>query len=466
MSSRLDPLTIFQYLPQTNCKDCGEATCLAFAAKLLNRDLKLEDCPHMLNPENRGKYEQLHERLLPPVREVLVGLGPKQVRLGGEEVLMRHQLSYFNPTVIAVDVADTLNPDALKERVTKISSLSIERIGKTITLDMVAIRSASGDPITFANAVKITKSYTDLPLMLCSYDPTVLAAGLAEISTDRPLLYAATRNNWKEVAQLALDNNVPLVVSAPGELDELVSLAGTLFDAGLIDLVLDPGTFYGKGFLGGLTLKNLVQLRQKAILDQDKTVGFPLMAIPLQAFRGEKDLIQAAMLESLTTDLFIAQYADLVVLHGLEIWELLPILAFRQAIYSDPRVHASVDPGIREFFNPGPESPVLVTTNFALTYYTVEADILKFKVPCRLLVTDTEGLGVEAGVAGGQLTAEKIKELMDEVKIEEKVSPENHTIIIPGLAARLSGELEILSNWQVIVGPRDSADMQKVLPTD
>jgi len=46
------------------------------------------------------------------------------------------------------------------------------------------------------------------------------------------------------------------------------------------------------------------------------------------------------------------------------------------------------------------------------------------------------------------------------------VNPENHKIILPGLAARLSGELEMLSNWQVIVGPRDSADMQKVLPTD
>jgi len=466
MSSRLDPLTIFQYLPQTNSKDCGEATCLAFASKLLNRDRKLEECPHMLKPEFREKYEQLNERLLPPVREVLVGTGPRQVRLGGEEVMMRHQLSYFNPTAIAIDVIDTLDPDAINERVTEISSLLIERIGKTITLDMVAVRSASGDPKTFANAVKITKSCTDLPLMLCSYDPQVLAAGLAEISTDRPILYAATKDNWKEVAQLALDYNAPLVVSAPGDLDELVSLAGTLFDAGLIDLVLDPGTFFEQGFLGGLTLKNLVQLRQKAILDQEKTVGFPLMTVPLQAFRSEKDPIQAAMLESLTTDLLIAQYADLVVLHGLEIWELLPVLAFRQAIYSDPRVHAAVDPGIREFFNPGSESPVLVTTNFALTYYTVEADISKFKVPCRLLVVDTEGLGVEAGVAGGQLTAEKIKDLMDEVKIEEKVNPENHKIILPGLAARLSGELEMLSNWQVIVGPRDSADMQKVLPTD
>ena len=465
MSSRLDPLTIFNFLPRTNCKDCGEATCLAFASKLLSRDRQLEECPPMLKPEYREPYEQLKDRLLPPVREVRVGTGPRQVLLGGEEVMMRHQLSYFNPTAIAVDVVDTLDHAVLKERVTEISSLSVERIGKTITLDMVAVRSASGDPKTFAKAVTVVKSCTDLPLMLCSYDPEVLAAGLAETSADRPLLYAATKDNWKEVVQLALENNAPLVVSAPADLDGLVSLAGTLFDAGLMDLVLDPGTFYGKGFLGGLTLKSLVQLRQKAILDQDKSIGFPLMTVPLQVFRSEKDPIRAAMLESLTTDLLVGQYADLVVLHGLDIWELLPVLAFRQAIYSDPRIHAAVDPGLREFFNPEPESPVLVTTNFALTYYTVEADITNFKVPCRLLVVDTEGLGVEAGVAGGQLTAEKIKELMDEVKIEEKVSPETHTIILPGLAARLSGELEILSDWQVIVGPKDSADMQKVLPT-
>ncbi len=300
--------------------------------------------------------------------------------------------------------------------------------------------------------------------MLCSYDSTVLAAGLAETSTDRPLIYAATKDNWKTVAQLALEYNTPLVVSAPGDIDGLVSLAGTLYDAGFRDLVLDPGTFYGKGFLGDLTLKNFVQLRQKAILDQDKSVGFPLMAVPLQVHRSEQDPIRANMLESLTTDLLVAQYADLVVLHGIDIWGLLPILAFRQVIYSDPRVHAAVDPGLREFFNPGSDSPVLITTNFALTYYTVEADIMNFKVPCRLLVVDTEGLGVEAGVAGGQLDAEKIKELMDEVKIEEKIDSEHRKLIIPGLAARLSGELEILSDWQVTVGPKDSADMQRVLP--
>jgi len=418
----------------------------------------------MLKPQYREKYEQLKDRLLPPVREVRVGTGPREVSLGGEEVLMRHQLSYFNPTAIAIDVVDTLDPDALKKRVTDISSLTIERIGKTITLDMVAVRSVSGDPQTFRNAVALVKSCTDMPLMLCSYDPAVLAAGLSETSKDRPLLYAATKDNWNAVAQLALDHNAPLVVSAPGDLDGLVSLAETLASAGLTDLVLDPGTFYGKGFLGSITLKNLVQLRQKAITDQDKMVGFPLMTVPLQAHRSEKDPIQAAMMESLTTDLLVAQYSDLVILHGLEIWELLPVLAFRQAIYTDPRVHAAVDPGLREFFNPGPESPVLVTTNFALTYYTVEADINNFKVPLRLLVIDTEGLGVEAGVAGGQLTVEKIKEVMDEVKIEEMVSPDNHKLILPGLAARLSGELEILTDWQVIVGPKDSADMQKVLP--
>ena len=377
---------------------------------------------------------------------------------------MRHQLSYFNPTAIAIDVVDTMDAEALKKRVNQIASLTIERIGQTITLDMIAIRSVSGDPTTFAKAVAAVKSYTNIPLMLCSYDSTVLAAGLAETSADRPLIYAATKDNWKTVAQLALEYNTPLVVSAPGDIDGLVSLAGTLYDAGFRDLVLDPGTFYGKGFLGDLTLKNFVQLRQKAMLDQDKSVGFPLMAVPLQVHRSEQDPIRASMLESLTTDLLVAQYADLVVLHGIDIWGLLPTLAFRQAIYSDPRVHAAVDPGLREFFNPGSDSPVLITTNFALTYYTVEADIMNFKVPCRLLVVDTEGLGVEAGVAGGQLDAEKIKELMDEVKIEEKIDSEHRKLIIPGLAARLSGELEILSDWQVTVGPKDSADMQRVLP--
>ena len=58
--------------------------------------------------------------------------------------------------------------------------------------------------------------------------------------------------------------------------------------------------------------------------------------------------------------------------------------------------------------NPDAESPVLFTTNFALTYYTVESDLESAGISGYLLAVNTGGLGVEAAVAGGQLTADVI----------------------------------------------------------
>jgi len=45
--------------------------------------------------------------------------------------------------------------------------------------------------------------------------------------------------------------------------------------------------------------------------------------------------------------------------------------------------------------------------------------------------------------------------------MEEKVK--HRKLIIPGKAARLSGEIEDASGWEVMVGPRDSSDIPKFL---
>ena len=42
-------LDIFALLPQTNCKQCGEATCLAFAVSLILHNRLLEDCTPLQN---------------------------------------------------------------------------------------------------------------------------------------------------------------------------------------------------------------------------------------------------------------------------------------------------------------------------------------------------------------------------------------------------------------------------------
>jgi len=102
---------------------------------------------------------------------------------------------------------------------------------------------------------------------------------------------------------------------------------------------------------------------------------------------------------------------------------------------------------------------MMMTTNFALTYYTVASDIESAGINCYLIVVDTEGIAVESAVAGRKLTADKVAEAIKNVKAEEKVK--HRKLIIPGKAARLSGEIEELSGWEVMVGPMDSSYIPK-----
>jgi acetyl-CoA decarbonylase/synthase complex subunit gamma len=110
---------------------------------------------------------------------------------------------------------------------------------------------------------------------------------------------------------------------------------------------------------------------------------------------------------------------------------------------------------------------VMLTTNYALTYFTVESDLKKFGGNYYLIVADTEGISVESAVAGRYLTAVSIAEAVKESGVAEKVK--HKYLIIPGMAARLSGETEDelknvgLPGWHIIVGPRDSSGIAKLL---
>jgi len=153
--------------------------------------------------------------------------------------------------------------------------------------------------------------------------------------------------------------------------------------------------------------------------------------------------------------------ADILILHTLQPYALLAIVTLRQNIYADPRKPAAVEAGLRTFGQPTEDSPVLITTNFALTYYTVANDIEAQGNTCYLLVADTGGLAVPVSVAGGQFNASVVKNLMDATKIESKVK--HRKLIIPQLAARLKGDIEDVTKWEVIVGPRDSSEIKEFL---
>jgi len=457
----LSPIDVYMLLPKTNCKECGEENCMAFAAKIVNREVALELCKPLLKKEHEKQYTQLSEMLKPPIKEVTIGVGDYATKVGGKLVMYRHEFAYFNPTAIAIDVTDEMSEEEVMARVKKTENFKFEYIGQILRLNMIAIRSTSGNPEKFKATVKKVAEATKLPLILCSFDPKIMEAGLAAASKMRPLIYAATKDNWKEMAELSLTYDCPLAVFVPNDLRLLRSLVKTLLEYGVKDLALDPGTFVGEGLAD--TIDNFTMIRRAATKKGDELFGFPLIGTPIVAWLEKEKVSEdlAKWNEAYTASMLITRYADLLIFHSIDGWVLLPNVILRQNIYTDPRKPVAVEPGLKIFGKPDENSPVMMTTNFALTYYTVASDIESAGINCYLIVVDTEGIAVDSAVAGRKLTAEKVAEAIKTVKVEEKVK--HRKLIIPGKAARLSGEIEELSGWQVMVGPRDSSDIPKFL---
>jgi len=446
---KVTAMDIYKLLPKTNCGDCGEASCMAFATKLSEKEIDLKLCEPLDTPSR----EKLEDLLAPAVREVIMGSGDKKVILGGDEVLYRYELTYYNPTALVIDVDDELAPEELDERVNIIENTKFERTGELLTLDAIAVRNKSADAKKFADTVSHLKN-SKYPLVLCSLDPNAMKAALEIVGDQRLLIYAATENNLDSMAQLALEYQCPLALFVPGDLEKMKQLSHALRSQGIEDIVLDPGTFVGEGI--GDTLDNFIMIRRLAVEERDDDFRFPILGIPaLVRLDNNEDKINKSIQEATVAANLLNKYADLLILNGTDIWEIIPILTLRQGLFTDPRKPQTVDAGLYEFGELDDASPVLLTTNFALTYYTVEGDLKSGKANTYLLVLDTEGRAVDVSLAGGQLNGKSVAELIKETSIEDKIK--HKKMIIPGLAAPLSGEIEDDTGWEVAVGPRDSS---------
>ena len=96
----LSGIQIYKMLPQTNCKDCGFPTCLAFAMKLAAKQVELDACPHV-SEESRA---QLAESSQPPVRLIKMSADGHEIQSGNEIVLFRHEKTFYNKPGLFVRV--------------------------------------------------------------------------------------------------------------------------------------------------------------------------------------------------------------------------------------------------------------------------------------------------------------------------------------------------------------------------
>ena len=441
----LTGIEIYKKLPKTNCKECGFPTCLAFAMNVAAGKVGLEQCPYV---SEEAKAE-LSEASAPPIRTVEIGTGDNAVKIGGETVLFRHEKTFVNPPGMAILITDSMEPEEVDERLRKLKELQYERVGLILKGEMVALKDTTGDAGRFLQLVDRVTQADGYAMILMSENPDVLAEALKRCATRKPLIYAATKDNADQIGNLAKENSCPVV--AKGEnLEELSQVSSKLMDLGLKEIVLDSGARDLK-----TALQDQIAIRRAALLEKFRPFGFPTITLPCE-------MTDDPMKETLIASTLIAKYAGIIVLSNFEGHSLFPLLVERLNVYTDPQRPMTVEEGVYEIGTPNEESPVLVTTNFSLTYFVVSGEIENSRMPSYLLVKDTEGLSVLTAWAADKFVAETIAPFVKKSGIEGKIK--HRKIIIPGYVARIAGELEDeLGDWEVLVGPREASSIPAYL---
>jgi acetyl-CoA decarbonylase/synthase complex subunit gamma len=288
-------------------------------------------------------------------------------------------------------------------------------------------------------------------IILMSEKVENLQAAAKIASPIRPLLYAATKDNADALGKLAKEKNLPLAVKGK-DIDEVMELTTKLTEMGLKDLVIDSGSrALNKVF------KDQVSIRRAALVGGVRVLGFPTITFPCEM---SNDLLE----ESLIASTMVSKYAGIMVLSDLQGESLFPLLVQRMNIYTDPQRPMATSEGIYEVNSPTENSPVLITSNFSLTYFIVSGEVENSRVPSWLLVLDTEGLSVLTAWAAGKFSADRIALFLKKSGILDKVK--HRKLVIPGYAASISGELEEeLPDWEIQIGPREGAHIPAYLKT-
>lgn len=436
----LSGIQIYKMLPQTNCKECGFPTCLAFAMKLAAKQVELSACPYV----SEASKVQLAESAAPPIRLIALKSDGYEIKAGNEVVLFRHEKTFYNKPGLFIRLRDDLPLDEIKAQVTTADAYAVTYVGMDLTVDGFAIASVKGDPAAFSAAVKAIRGISKRPLILMSRETGIMTAGLEALQGEAPMIYGADPKNWETFADLAKLHKAPLAVLA-STLDELADLTEKIKAKGVEDLVIDPG---GRDLKSGLALGT--QIRRLAVKKNFRSLGFPVIAFPGDAGDPAIESIRAAQA--------ITKYAGFIVLDTFAPDFIYPLLVLRQNVYTDPQKPIQVQPGIYEINNPKPEHPVLVTTNFSITYFSVANEVEGSGLPAWLVVCDAEGMSVLTAWAAGKFDAERIAKTIKGFNVADKVSRKR--LVLPGHVAVLSGELEgELPDWEIRVGPREAVDL-------
>ena len=432
----LKGLDIFKLTPKTNCKECGNPTCMAFAMKVAQGAVALDKCPHM----SAEALATLSEATAPPMKTIKIGTGDAEHKLGGETVVFHHNNTFISKNLYAVNVCagcyDAVIGDIVK--------IDYERISERMYVELLNVKF-SGDKDAYVELVKKAMGNARTLILECDCVEAAEAA-LAVCADAKPVLNGANSGNLAAMVELAKKYGVVLGVTG-ANIDEMYDNVAAAEAAGYKDLVID---------VTGATIKetfaNAVQVRRAALKDNDRTFGYPSIVNVAKIASGD------ATLQTALASLFTLKYGSIIVMEGMSYAQALPLYGLRQNIYTDPQKPMKVEAKIYPL-NGADENSICVTTvDFALTYFTVSGELERCGVPMNLIISDAGGLSVLTSWAAGKFSAGSISKYIKENDIESKIK--NRTLIIPGKVAVLKGELEeALPGWTIVIGPNEATSL-------
>ncbi|MDR1597020.1 MAG: acetyl-CoA decarbonylase/synthase complex subunit gamma [Treponema sp.] len=436
----LKGLDIFKLLPKTNCKKCGNPTCMAFAMKVAQGSIAIDKCPDI----SAEALAQLSDAAAPPMKALTIGDGDKQYKLGGETVLFRHDKTFVSKSLYAVAVCQ----DCVDEKLPKIKEIDYDRIGERMIVDLINVEF-TGDKEKFLDTVKKARG-AGRTLILEVKDADAAKAALDIAKAEKPVLNGADETNWETFNKIAVEAGVVLGVGGK-DLDTIYETVQKLEGAGNKNLVIDVGSVSIKD-----AFANAVQIRRAALKDQDRSFGYPSI-VNLHKLVGNDENLEIAL-----ASVFTLKYGSIIILSNMNYAAALPLYGLRQNIYTDPQKPMKMEPKIYPVNGADAESICAVTVDFALSYFVINGELERSGVPVNLIVSDAGGYSVLTSWAAGKFSAGTISKFFKEAGIEGQVKSRN--LLIPGKVAVLKGELEeSLPGWKILVGPNEAVGVVKWL---
>ncbi|MCB4791233.1 MAG: acetyl-CoA decarbonylase/synthase complex subunit gamma [Elusimicrobia bacterium] len=434
----LTGLQIFKLLPNKNCNECGVPTCLAFAMKLAAKAAEPKSCPY-ISEEAMGV---LGASQTPPIKKLSFRLSGKSIDIGAETVMYRHEKRFINKPVIALEISDGLSNDEFDKKLKEIMSYTFNRVGEDLFCEGISLLNTSNNIENYINRYKALTGL-DRVIILSGINPAILEQVLNTGGTHANLILNSCRlADFDGYVNIASGKDIKVVVEAenPEELFDLVLKAE---GSSIKNIILKQNS----NSVADL-LKNNVTLRRLALKRNFKPAGYPILS---ESSDRLFDCVTG-----------ICKYSSIIILKDYNGASLFPLLTLRQNIYTDPQKPLQIQPGIYKVGEPAADSPLMVTTNFSLTYFIVSGEVGNSPYSAWLLIADSEGMSVLTAWSANKFSPELIARSVRDSKIENEIK--HRKIIIPGYVAILQGDLEEkLAGWEVKVGPQEAVDIPQYL---